>query len=419
MTSVAKSAAWVSAAEASRLLSVGRTTLYAYVSRGYIRSQPAGGASRERRYAREDIDRLKRRTEARRDPAVVTSRVLDWGLPVLESSIAFIDGRHLYYRGHDAVALSQSRTVAEVASLVWTGGFDQAEAFEAAARVPGELKGDGTSLSFVPRAQVRLAEEGAGDPRAFDLRPAAVLRAGWRILQRLTDLAAGSSGRGAADGRLARAWRCDDAGTALIRAALILCADHELNVSSFTARAVASAGAHPYAVVIAGLSALEGTRHGGASARVESMLGSLRRTRAIAPALADRLRRGESVDGFGHPLYREGDPRATALLGQLRHAYPRSAELRFILEVAAATSDAMQERPNLDFALAAVARVLRLPAGSALTLFAIGRSVGWIGHALEQYSSGQLIRPRARYVGVVPGATPSRGARSDPALTPV
>ena len=55
-------------------------------------------------------------------------------------------------------------------------------------------------------------------------------------------------------------------------------------------------------------------------------------------------------------------------------------------------------------ALAAVARVLRLPAGSPLTIFAIGRTIGWIGHALEQYATGQLIRPRAKYVGVVPGA---------------
>ena len=416
------SAAWVSAAEASRLLSVGRTTLYAYVSRGYVRSQPAGGVSRERRYAREDIERLKRRAEARRDPGAVTSRALDWGLPVLESSIAFIDGRHLYYRGHDAVALSRSRSVVDVASLVWTGGFGLAGRFEAPAPARGVAATERAPAPFVPRAQARLAAEGAADPRAFDLRSAAVIRAGWRILHVLTDLAAGSSERRIAlepDARLARAWELDEGGAALVRAALILCADHELNVSSFTARAVSSAGAHPYAVVIAGLSALEGTRHGGASARVESMLGSLRRTRPIATALADRLRRGDAIDGFGHPLYRQGDPRAAALLDQLRETYPRSAELRFVLEVATAASDALHERPNVDFALASVARVLKLPAGSALTIFAIGRTIGWIGHALEQYATGQLIRPRARYVGVVPGATQPMGVGSDPGLTPV
>ena len=60
------------------------------------------------------------------------------------------------------------------------------------------------------------------------------------------------------------------------------------------------------------------------------------------------------------------------------------------------------ERPNVDFALGAVSRVLGLPRASALTLFAIGRTIGWIGHAMEQYALDQIIRPRARYVGLAP-----------------
>jgi citrate synthase len=90
------------------------------------------------------------------------------------------------------------------------------------------------------------------------------------------------------------------------------------------------------------------------------------------------------------------------LIAQLRRHYARSAELAFVLDFADAAGAAAGERPNLDFALAAVARVLRLPAASPLTLFAIGRTIGWIGHAIEQYATGQLIRPRAKYVGVVP-----------------
>jgi citrate synthase len=189
-----------------------------------------------------------------------------------------------------------------------------------------------------------------------------------------------------------------------LRSALILGADHELNVSSFTARCVASAGSHPYAVVIAGIAALEGPRHGGISARVESMLDSLRphRPRTLPDALAERLRRGDTIDGFGHPLYREGDPRAIALMALLRERYPKSAELAFVTHVADAAAAAIREKPTIDFALAAVSRVLRLPPGSPLTLFAIGRTIGWIGHAIEQYATGQLIRPRAKYVGVMP-----------------
>jgi citrate synthase len=174
-------------------------------------------------------------------------------------------------------------------------------------------------------------------------------------------------------------------------------------VSSFTARCVASAGADPYAVVIAGLSALAGPKHGGSGARVEAMLRSMRGERDMRTAVAARLRRGERLDGFGHPLYAAGDPRAAMLMEMLRERYAASSELRRILKVEVAAATLIREKPNVDFALAAVARVLGLPAGSPLMLFAIGRTIGWIGHAIEQYATDHLIRPRARYVGVLAG----------------
>ncbi len=94
---------WMAAADAARVLGVSRATLYAYVSRGYVRSQPTPGPSRDRRYSREDVERLRRRTEERREPDKAAARALQWGMPILESSIALIDGQRLYYRGHDAV----------------------------------------------------------------------------------------------------------------------------------------------------------------------------------------------------------------------------------------------------------------------------------------------------------------------------
>ena len=86
----------------------------------------------------------------------------------------------------------------------------------------------------------------------------------------------------------------------------------------------------------------------------------------------------------------------------LRERYAGSAELRFIVNFKGAAAALVREKPNVDFALAAVAHVLGLPAGSPLMLFAIGRTIGWIGHAIEQYATDQLIRPRAKYVGVAP-----------------
>jgi citrate synthase len=227
---------------------------------------------------------------------------------------------------------------------------------------------------------------------------------GWRILHLLARAATQSRREAPTiDQTLARVWGVSSRGADLLRSALVLCADHELNVSSFTARSVASAGSNPYAVVIAGLAALEGTRHGGASARVESMLASMRRARDLRSVITARLRRGERIDGFGHPLYPSGDPRAAMLIEGLRDLYGKSAELAFVLNFAEAATSAVREAPNIDFALAALGSVLGLPSGSPLVLFAIGRAIGWIGHAIEQYATGQLIRPRAKYNGVVPG----------------
>ena len=131
----------------------------------------------------------------------------------------------------------------------------------------------------------------------------------------------------------------------------------------------------------------------------------LRHSRHPRAAVGARLRRGESIDGFGHPLYRGGDPRAIALLEMLRDGYGKSRELAFVMDVVDTASSLTRERPNVDFALVALARVLRLPAGSPLAMFAIGRTIGWIGHAMEQYATNQLIRPRAKYVGIAPTAT--------------
>jgi citrate synthase len=399
------SAPTLSAAEAARALGVTRATLYAYVSRGLIRSQPGAGPSRARRYAREDVERLRRRAEERRDPHKVAAHALEWGVPVLESSLTLITGDALYYRGHDVVALAHTASVESVASLIWTGRLDAPRPAPARDRAQSAIERPRWSKrdSFVVRAQATLALASAADPHAFDLRPDAVVRTGWRVLDRLVELAAPRGHGERIDRALARGWRVP-AGAEIIRAALILCADHELNVSSFTARCVASAGSHAYAVVVAGLAAVEGMKHGGSTARVESRLESLRQSRALRAAVTEQLRHGLPLEGFGHPLYPSGDPRAAALLTLLAQFFPRSPELRFVREFARVGESLTGELPNVDFALAATVRVLGLPRGSGLTLFALGRTIGWIGHAIEQYALDRIIRPRARYIGAAPGA---------------
>lgn len=390
---------WIDAAEATKILGVSRPTLYAYVSRGHVRSEPVPGHPRQRRYSREDVERLRSRAAERRNPEKAAEHALRFGVPVLESAITLIANGHLYYRGHDAAELARTASLEDVASLIWTGAAGS-DLFDTPLHV---VAGSATThdLPFASRAQSILPLVAARDPLAFDLRPKAVAQTGWRIVNLLTSVAAESQELAdTVEETLAAAWQADSAqAPALIRAALILCADHELNVSAFTARCVASAGSNPYAVVLAGLAALEGTRHGGATERVAALFDELRRARDLRKALADRLRRGEAIEGFGHPLYPEGDPRATLILDLLGERYPKSKELAFARQFAATAHRVTGDLPTVDFALVVLARVLGLPAGAPLTLFAIGRTIGWVAHAIEQYANGAMIRPRARYVG--------------------
>lgn len=392
---------WISAQEAAKTLGVSRATLYAYVSRGLIRSTKATAGTRERRYAAEDVERLKARAEERRDPRKVAERALHWGVPVLESAITLIDNGRLYYRGRDVGELARDCTVEQIASLIWTGSDDTDFSATPLHVVSG---GSAEGLPFINRAQSMLPLVAARDPLAYDLRPRAVANTGWRILNLLASVAAASSElEPTIEGTLQKRWlpRMPQA-AALLRAALITCADHELNVSAFTARCVASAGSNPYSVVVAGLAAIEGSKHGGMSARVETMLDELRRARDVRKAIADRLRRGEPLYGFGHPLYPTGDPRARLIFEVVAERFPKSPELKLAFAMASAAETITGEKPTVDFALVTLTRVLKLDAGAALTLFAIGRTIGWIGHAIEQYAIDGIIRPRARYVGQMP-----------------
>ena len=186
-------------------------------------------------------------------------------------------------------------------------------------------------------------------------------------------------------------------------AALVLCADHELNASSFTARVAASVEANPYAVVQAGLATLTGFKHGGHTARVSAFMREVGTAERVNQAIAERLRRGDNLFGFGHQLYPEGDPRAQILLSLLAHTHAKSRDFRLaqtVIETVYHVTGGLQ--PTIDFALAALERTLNLPDGAALSIFALGRTVGWIGHAIEQYGSSQIIRPRARYTGRPP-----------------
>jgi citrate synthase len=401
---------YLTARRAAEELGVSLGTLYAYVSRGMIRSEAAGGSRRSRRYRAEDVRRLKERRERRRDPDRVEEGALHWGTPVMESAITLITDDRLYYRGWDAVALATGSTIEEVAALIWTG--DSSKSAELFPPEPPELSPRiravlGSGLPPIEAFQILLPLANAEDPAAYDLRPAAVTRTGARILRLMANVAAGEADRSIVE-TLGRGWSPHDPGAkALLESALVLCADHELPVSTFVARCVASSEATPYAVVVAGLSAMGGVKHGGQTELVEAFLREAEDVGDARGAISGRLRRGERIPGFGHSLYPGGDPRGAALLRLTSAVYPDSPAVALSAAVADEALELIGERPTVDFGLVTLARTLGLPPGGAVALFALGRTVGWIGHAIEQYEGGSLIRPRARYVGEQPDGAPA------------
>lgn len=393
--------------KAAELLGIKEATLYAYVSRGMIRSvepQP-GDDPRVRHYVAEDVYALMRRKSHRRDPTKAAEDALNWGTPVLESALTRIENGRLFYRGRDAASLALTATFEEVAGLLWLPGepaplpFDEWDAPDESAQ-PAPPTTDAPAAPFpVPTLatlSAKVALAAADDVRAFDTSPQGTASTGRQIIRLMTDSLTVRTGAQSIAADLAATY---GGTTRLFDAALILTADHELNASSFTARVVASTGADPYAVVSAALAALSGPKHGGAGLRVFSLLAEAAALPQPESAVIARLRRGETIPGFGHVLYPDGDPRYVRLMSVLGVAFAESPRFLLCQTLADAARAVTGSMPNIDFALATLVYTLGQPPELVPALFALGRTAGWIAHAIEQYSSGTLIRPRAKYVG--------------------
>lgn len=417
--------ALVDAREAARILGVKVATLYSYASRGRVRSFPSG-LHREKRYLRDDLARLRHLADARLGHEAVAAGALRWGEPVLSSALTEIRPDGPWYRGHAVLELARTARFEAVAELLWTGTLPASTpAWIRPRRLPSGIPRAPDSpidALIAGLSAVRFARRQAHEAGASSRRGPGRARAGRHSAGPLAEpsppelvwtfvgLVAAACGRRPADvlaapdiaGGVQRALGAPVRGAHVLEAALVASADHELNVSSFAARVAASTGADLEACLLAALAAFSGPRHGAESMRVQALVEETGRPERARSTLLARMRRGEALPGFGHRLYPAGDPRGPFLLSLALHPGRPTRPLATLQALVAEATRLGLGVPNLDVGLLAVAHALRLPPWAGQVLFCVGRSAGWIAHVAEQRTSGELLRPRARYVGSPP-----------------
>lgn len=184
--------------------------------------------------------------------------------------------------------------------------------------------------------------------------------------------------------------------------ALVLHADHELNASTFAARVTVATLADIYSGITSAIGALKGPLHGGANEAVAKMLDEIGSLENVQPFIQQKLTNREKVMGFGHRVYKNGDPRAKHLqkmsheLGEL-NGNTTLYEMSVRIEELVTSQKGL--KPNVDFYSASVYTQLGIERELFTPIFAVSRVSGWAAHILEQYEDNRIIRPRAEYTG--------------------
>ena len=378
---------WIGRDEALDRLGVKTQTLYAYVSRGRISARPDPENPRRSLYDADDVARLREGVPPLPVTIIGTGAVR--GEATVQSSItAIIDGR-LFYRGLDAVQLARTATLEEAARVLW--GVRDGNPF-AGLKPRIDVAYAGSSRSRLLQFIARRAEE---DPPASDRSARELTLECASVLSEMVDAVVGMGPRLHLHQRLARAWKISERDADILRRALVLAADHELNGAVLATRAVAGTGASPAASAMAGLAALTGpdvSRQLSAAAELV-----LEARRDPVEVLRRRFDQEGRLAGFGHSLYPDGDPRAAALL----EAADLPRELSLLVETGERVTGA---KASFDLALSLIVRRFNLPRDGAFDLFAVGRTAGLLAHAMDQLLEGAPLRARLRYVGAEPGA---------------
>ncbi len=388
---------WLTSSEAATRLGVKRATLYSYVSRGLLeRAVDLDG--RSSRFDPEGVDRLRTRSRNRSEGEV--------GVLVASGITQVVDGE-LRVRGRNLIGLSAETRFEEAADWVWgaepEGRWSKGDEAGEVARSVQELLPD--SAPMIDRLRVAVSIASATDPLRNDLSASSVRAVGRRVIDMMVEslpLVAGKR-----DGELAdRLWcrltpgRSNARQRAVLNRALVLLLDHGLASSTLGVRVAVSVRADPYSAVAAGLGILGGRLHGAASAPVHQIFEEAATSGDPARALGDAQRLTGRTPGFGHSIYRQNDPRCSALMESITGAWPSHEHLPLVLTVQSLASERTDAAATIDFALGAMTFLAGMHPESGEAVFAIARTAGWIAHALEEYDEDPLrFRFRARYTG--------------------
>lgn len=408
----------VDARAAIERLGIKMQTLYAYVSRGWVRVVPAVGGKGNLYYV-EDLDALAARGRGRSMSGAGAERMIRWGgNAVMQTSITAIGPEGPRYRGKPAAELvHHHRSFEDCTELLWNGMLPDTSVawqparpgagFQALAEGIVQVAGRNHSRRLLSVAVEAYAASLGRNPELALGAPALAARQLIQAMAAATGLLTSEPTYVLNDAPqsiaqiVARNLRVDDKPERLriIDAALILSADNELAPATFAARIAASAGADLFSCVTTALGAFEGMLTGLGCEQAEAALAQSQSPDAYLAHLKSLLARKSPVPGYGHPLYPDGDPRAVLLLELIREAGPFGARGKRALQGVERAESELGLKPNLPMALAVLSAVLNAPVGASGALMSVGRAAGWVAHALEQRLAGFLVRPRARYIG--------------------
>jgi citrate synthase len=332
----------------------------------------------------------------------------------VRTRLTFIDTDRYYFRGVDATELAARHSYEEVAEWLWAGELRRGVSFTApevsvtAARAAADALPE--HVGPTDRLRVAAIAAAAADPLRFDLSEDAVLGTARVLIPTLVAALTPSRYTYRDEGSIAhRLWGqlshrpADEAALRVLDTALALLVDHDLAASTLAVRVAASARAHAYAAVSAGLGVLEGPLHGAASGLAHKLIMEVLDRGEAGPVIAEELRAGRRIPGLGHRLYPGEDPRARVLfdlLEELPHCAPALAAAR---DIAATAARHTPLHPNVDLALGVFTASSAMSATAGETIFAVARTAGWIAHALEEYGERPLrMRPSGHYTGPKP-----------------